>query len=79
MDGWEDRVKETISEPDPPVIYQHPTKSNRNIYYRRQRNASYMLKVVVEFTERGKGYVRTAHPTDSGKTGEVMVWPQSKD
>lgn len=77
MAGWEDRVIATISNPIYGLIFEDSHFKDRNVYYRKQPDYGTYLKVVVRYSEDGKGTVVTAHPVDSMKQGEKWVWPTS--
>lgn len=76
MEGWEDQVIATISNPIPRAIFKDSSFPERNIYYRRHSGKGYYyIKVVVDFMDEKIGKVITAHPSDSMKTGKVLIWP----
>lgn len=77
MAGREGLVIEAINSPKPGFIYQDRDYPNRNLYYHRPGATPYYIKVIVEFNEAGNGEVITAFLADSGKSGEVMIWPRS--
>jgi hypothetical protein len=81
MDGREDAIIATISNPELGFIYQDKFYPNRHIYYRRQSRGRAYWKAVVEFDDEDEsdGRVVTAFPCDSKKSGELMIWPKSKD
>ncbi|MEP7291481.1 MAG: hypothetical protein ABI835_06840 [Chloroflexota bacterium] len=70
MEGLEQKVKEAIERPTM-GIFEDARHSDRKIYYRKQPKKFY-IKVVVAF-EGDSGFVITAFPTDSGKSGEKLI------
>lgn len=78
MDGWENFVKSAIENPDI-GIYQSVSRPNREIYYGKLYSSPRYIRIVVEFNDDRTGKVITAFPSDSGKTGERLTWPQSND
>ena len=80
MEGFEEEVKEAIQNPYPlPCVYQDRDYPSRHIYYRlfRTKKYSYYIKAIVDFSEPDEGELITAFKTDSPKTGELMIWPES--
>jgi hypothetical protein len=78
MEGWEDAVIATISNPELGCIYQDKLYPNRHIYYRRQSQRKAYIKVIVAFDDEMKGTVVSAYPCVSMKPGELWIWPKSK-
>ena len=78
MDGWEGEVMETIINPNA-CIYQDGSQPHKHFYYRRLEGKPRYMKVVVSFAGNGPGEVVSAYPTDSGKTGEKLIWPVSSN
>ena len=76
MEGWEEEVRQAIEDPSL-QIFEDVDNKNRHVYYRRltHRTPRY-IRVVVEFQREDFGRVITAHPTDSGKSGEKPIWPE---
>lgn len=76
LTGREAEVKQAIEHPA--FITQDATRSERNIYFRFTSGKARLLylKVVVSF-ENNQGTVITAFLTDSGKTGETIIWTGS--
>ena len=73
MKNWLDFVIKAIKTPT--MICSDANLSTREIYYLipSPQSGAY-LKVVVQMIE-DKGQVVTAFPVDSGKSGEVILWP----
>jgi hypothetical protein len=78
MIGWENRVARTIENPIFGVC-RDVDYENRCVYYRLMKGGKEYLKVIVEFDEVNSGHVVTAYTTDSPKSGEKLIWPESKD
>jgi hypothetical protein len=76
--GWEEEVIATLQRPSPGFVYQDANRENRHTYYRRIKGKSYYLKVVIEVKDSKQkiGEVITAFPTDAGKAGELIIWPE---
>lgn len=71
MNGKDKQAKETIEQPD--AIYKDEKHLDRNVYYRKQPNKKFYLKVVVRIAG-GVGEVITAFPADKLKAGEKIIW-----
>jgi hypothetical protein len=72
---WIEAVKKTLQEPLV-YIYQDANFPNRHVYYRKQTNRTWYMKVIVEFkNEESIGELIAATPANSGKTGEKPIWP----
>lgn len=76
MEDKEQEVAEAIKKPF--SIYQDKLRADRHIYYARRENPPCYVKVVVELNQ-DCAQVITAFLTDSGKLGEIWIWPQSSD
>lgn len=76
MAGWENEVQSAIQHPTF-GIYHDATHESRHLYYRLRTNRRQYIKVVVDFGEAETGTVITAFPTDSPKSGEKLLWPES--
>jgi hypothetical protein len=76
--GLEEEVIATIEHPDI-GIFRDADYENRDVYYRRRKGRAYFIKVFVEFEEEEHGRVVTAFLTDSTKSGERWIWPESSD
>jgi len=74
MVGLEKEVEQTIRKPYL-FIYQDRDFPERQLYYGRNSTGPRYTKVVVEFHGPDSGEVITAFLTDSGKLGEVPIWP----
>jgi len=74
MADWASELIHAIEKPTM-GIFQDATYSTRNVYYGRHKGKTQYIKVVVEFEKGDIGYVVTAYPDDSGRTGEYMIWP----
>jgi len=74
MVGLEKEVEETIRKPQL-FIYQDRDYPERHIYYGKSSTGVRYTKVIVEFQNPNSGEVITAFLTDSGKTGEALIWP----
>ena len=78
MTKYFDDVRETIVRPD--AIVKDAHFNDQEAYYREQQNApSQYMKVVVLFTSEREGILWTAHPADSSKAGEKLLWKRSSD
>lgn len=77
MEGSEDKVREAIESPYPPFIYRDKDNPDRHVYYRLDDSRSFYWKAVVDFSKENYGELVTAFTPDSGKTGEIMIWPTS--
>lgn len=73
MEGWENEAKKAIEKPSL-GIYADAHIANREVYYLKRKSGVDLLKVVVDFTEE-TGIVVTAHPRNTPKPGEKMIWP----
>ena len=71
-----DEVVKVIERPH--FIATDSLFNDREVYYRRRRKKLQYIKVVVEF-DGASGNVRTAYITDSGKSGERVIWMPSKE
>ena len=78
MAGMEEAVSAAIEKPSFGICCD-PHNENRHIYYRLYKNKPRYIKVVVDFVREDLGRVVTAFPTDSGKSGEKLIWPESTD
>lgn len=77
LEGLEAEVKDAIEHPFM-GIYRDTDYENRDVYYKMLAGTAHLyLKVVVEFDENYVGRVVTAFKTDSGKSGEELIWPTS--
>ena len=76
MAGWEDEVQLAIEDPSLPIC-KAASHDDRLIYYRRLNriNARY-IRVVVAAQSEEIGYIISAYPCDSGKSGEKAIWPE---
>ena len=76
MSKYKDEVIAAIEKPDYGV-FQDAQYPDRQVYYRRQGTKARYVKVVVDFSNEESGKVVTAFFTDSMKSGEKWIWPQS--
>ncbi len=76
MEFWVEDVKRTLENPT--FICCSADHNNVEVYYYIPAPMCKYLRVVVKF-DNDQGEVITAYPTDSGKPGETMIWPTSKD
>ena len=73
MKGWEQEIQKIISEPL--MICQDPDFEDRNVYYRRPSRRRLYLKAIVLITKDLNGFIISAFPCDSCKSGEKLIWP----
>lgn len=77
MNGWENIVSEAIKAPS--FICGDKDHQDRHAYYMlRIDKKNRYVKVIVKFDARNEGFVISAYPTDSGKSGEFLIWTPSK-
>jgi hypothetical protein len=78
MEGLEDEVRQAVQTPLYRMIFADRDYPEKNIYYRKRNQKTY-VKVVVEFLNED-GILITAYLTDSVKPGERLLWtPVSKN
>jgi hypothetical protein len=73
MQIYLEEVKKTLQNPD--FICQDFLHVKRQCFYGRKIKAHGYLKVVVEFKTENEAELVTTFLADSGKKGEIIVWP----
>jgi hypothetical protein len=72
-----DDVINTLQRPF--LIFADSLKPDTNCYYQMHVKNNRYMKVIVVLRTKQKAELITAYPTDSGKKGETLIWPLSKD
>lgn len=74
MNGWQGIVSEAVQRPD--FICQDVHHEDRQVYFmlKKTENKRY-IKVIVAFDKNKFGRVISDFPANSGKVGEVVIWP----
>lgn len=77
MNGWERFVSQALQTPS--FICKDKDRENRHAYYMiHVAKQNRYVKVVVKFNSDNEGFVISAYPADSGKSGEELIWMPSR-